>query len=586
MYDDPQKALQAMLAKFGHGVIREPQRAKGILLDYCPGQKSRVRLLTAVLENGMVRELADDGGKILTIMVPRLVERLHEDYGYDRKLSRWALEAWVQALRLLHGEDEDEDQQQFAELKQKAGALEAKGDFADAHQVWQSCTDPAHARECTLEAQRLELLAKARKELDSLLNARQWQQALAKIADMEKRSPSNPSLAQARKSTQAHLTRQPTSKPARGSGSYLPRVLVILLVMWLSTAGILWLGPKEKESHPPSPPPPDSTVEERSAGTEKAPETVSSPTPTMGRITVIPEPSDATVKIMNIVPKYHDGIELKPGRYRIRVEKTGYKPKDYWISLEPGEHRREAESLIPVSQAHKPGEVWTEPHTGMEFVWVPEGCFQMGCGSWTSDCYDNEKPVHEVCLDGFWMGKYEVTQAQWEKVMGNNPSGFKGPNNPVERVSWNDAQKFIKKLNSRSTASGLRLPTEAEWEYACRGGGRQEKYCGGNNVNSVAWYNGNSRNKTRPVGGRDANALDIFDMSGNVWEWVEDVYNSNAYSQPNRRNNPIVTGGGSFRVYRGGSWLDGPRCVRTANRDRFAPDYRYNNLGFRLLRTD
>jgi formylglycine-generating enzyme required for sulfatase activity len=239
-----------------------------------------------------------------------------------------------------------------------------------------------------------------------------------------------------------------------------------------------------------------------------------------------------------------------------------------------------------------PGDTWTEPHTGMEFVWVPGGCFEMGCGEWTDQCLDDEKPVHEVCVDGFWMGRYEVTQGQWQKVMGNNRSSFKkGDNYPVEMVSWNMTQDYIRRLDSQSPASGFRLPTEAEWEYACRGGGRKEKYCGGNDVNSVAWYSGNSSGTAHPVGRKQPNALGIYDMSGNVYEWVQDVWDENAYSLSGRRDNPLVSGGGSNRVLRGGSSLYTSRDVRAANRGRNYPSPLGNalgwgnSLGFRLLRT-
>ena len=229
----------------------------------------------------------------------------------------------------------------------------------------------------------------------------------------------------------------------------------------------------------------------------------------------------------------------------------------------------------------KAGDTWTDPVTGIEFVFVPDGCYQMGSSSGASD----EKPVHEVCVDGFWMGKYEVTQGQWEKVMGNNPSDFKkGDNYPVEQVSWDDAKGFIGKLNSLNNGQfKFRLPTEAEWEYACRSGGKPEKDAWGNDVDSIAWYGNNSGSSTHPVGTKAPNALGIYDMSGNVWEWCEDIYSENAYSK-HQRNNPIYTSGGSSRVLRGGSWIDSPRFVRCADRDWFDPGSRYGSLGFRLVR--
>jgi formylglycine-generating enzyme required for sulfatase activity len=127
-------------------------------------------------------------------------------------------------------------------------------------------------------------------------------------------------------------------------------------------------------------------------------------------------------------------------------------------------------------------------------------------------------------VDGFWIGKYEVTQIEWQRVMGNNLSDFKGDRNPVEEVSWNDAQEFIKRLNAKGNGM-FRLPTEAEWEYAARSGGKDEKYAGGDGVERVAWYRSNSRGKTHPVGTKAPNCLGLYDMSGNVWEWCQDWYN-------------------------------------------------------------
>ena len=224
-----------------------------------------------------------------------------------------------------------------------------------------------------------------------------------------------------------------------------------------------------------------------------------------------------------------------------------------------------------------------EPITGMEFVWVPGGCFEMGCGSWTDSCDGDEKPVHRVCVDGFWMGKYEVTQGQWKKVNGNNPSHFKkGDNYPVENVSWKDAQRFIKKLNSMSRGGKFRLPTEAEWEYACRSGGRPEKYCGGDDVDRLAWYDGNSGSHTHPVGTKSPNGLGIYDMSGNVWEWCADWYDKNYYKSSPRRN-PHGPKNGSYRVVRGGSWNDYSMNERSASRIWFRPGVQYDILGFRLI---
>jgi formylglycine-generating enzyme required for sulfatase activity len=183
------------------------------------------------------------------------------------------------------------------------------------------------------------------------------------------------------------------------------------------------------------------------------------------------------------------------------------------------------------------GQVWTDPTTGMAFVWVPGGDFEIGCGSWTSDCDDDEKPTARVTLDGFWIGKHEVTQAQWRAVMGENPSKFEGDDRSVERVSWEDAQRFIQRLNARGSHT-FALPSEAQWEYACRSGGKREKYSGGSDLDRVAWYGEDWSRGHHPVGGKAANGLGIHDMSGNVWEWVQDGYKG-GYRQLDGQRNPI-----------------------------------------------
>ncbi|MDR1896408.1 MAG: formylglycine-generating enzyme family protein [Prevotellaceae bacterium] len=206
-------------------------------------------------------------------------------------------------------------------------------------------------------------------------------------------------------------------------------------------------------------------------------------------------------------------------------------------------------------------------NTGIETVFVKGGSFTMGCTGEQDDCSDNEKPTHTVTVSDFYIGKYEVTQAQWTAVMANNPSQFKGDSLPVENGSWNDVQEFIRKLNAQ-TGKSYRLPTEAEWEYAARGGeqGANSKYSGSDNVDEVAWYGNNSGQKTHAVGAKQANKLGIYDMSGNVYEWCSDWYGNYA-----------------TRVIRGGSWLSVTQSVRVPFRLHYTPDYRYINLGFRLV---
>lgn len=225
---------------------------------------------------------------------------------------------------------------------------------------------------------------------------------------------------------------------------------------------------------------------------------------------------------------------------------------------------------------------YTDTLTQMEFVLVKGGCYMMGdtFGGGGKD----EKPVHEVCVGSFYMGKYVVTQEQWTKIMSSNPSKCAiSDNYPVERVSWNYAKEFIRKLNNK-TGSKYRLPTEAEWEYACRSGGKDEMYSGGSDVDKYAWYDENSGDKTHPAGQKQPNGLGLFDMSGNVWEWVEDVYAEDSYTK-HSKNNPIYTGAGINRVVRGGSWLDTQQNVRCSYRGSIAPDRGHSNIGFRLVFT-
>lgn len=213
-------------------------------------------------------------------------------------------------------------------------------------------------------------------------------------------------------------------------------------------------------------------------------------------------------------------------------------------------------------------------------VWVEGGTFRMGATSEQGSEISDEKPVHSVTLSGYYIGKTEVTQALWQAVMGSNPSYFEGDDLPVEQVSWDDCQEFIRKLNSL-TGQNFRLPTEAEWEFACRGGNnsRGYKYSGSNYIDNVAWYDGNSGDKTHPVATKSPNELGIYDMSGNVWEWCADRYGD--YSS-GRQTNPKGPYDGSNRVFRGGSWNYRARRCRSSNRIDGFPTFRYGYLGLRL----
>jgi formylglycine-generating enzyme required for sulfatase activity len=202
---------------------------------------------------------------------------------------------------------------------------------------------------------------------------------------------------------------------------------------------------------------------------------------------------------------------------------------------------------------------------------VDGGSFQMGADD--SDAFDDEKPVHREYVSTFRIGKTEVTQALWKAVMGSNPSRFEGDNLPVERVSWNDCKTFISKLNS-ITGENFRLPTEAEWEYAARGGNKSHgyKYSGSNSIGQVAWYTDNSGSTTHPVATKSPNELGIYDMTGNVWEWTSDLWCSNYNSSRT----------GSGRVFRGGGWGSNARICRVSFRCNDEPSDASSGLGFRL----
>jgi formylglycine-generating enzyme required for sulfatase activity len=229
-----------------------------------------------------------------------------------------------------------------------------------------------------------------------------------------------------------------------------------------------------------------------------------------------------------------------------------------------------------VHPAAMPGVV-VRNQLGMELVYMPAGSFMMGSEKGRS----NEKPVHRVMIrEGFYMGRYEVTQAQWQSVMDNNPSYFKGENNPVEQVSWDDAVAFINKLNEMNDGYKYRLPTEAEWEYACRAGTTGD-YAG--DLDEIAWYKDNSGKATHPVGQKQPNAFGLYDMHGNVWEWCQDYWHDNYNGAPTDGSVWSSGGNSSERVLRGGSWVIGGYDLRSAGRIKSAPAYPYIvTFGFRV----
>jgi formylglycine-generating enzyme required for sulfatase activity len=226
----------------------------------------------------------------------------------------------------------------------------------------------------------------------------------------------------------------------------------------------------------------------------------------------------------------------------------------------------------------------------MDLVLIPAGSFSMGSEKGEA----TEKPVHEVKIPKpFYMGKYEVTQEQWQAVMGNNPSHFKGPKNPVEFVSWDDCQAFLKKLNERVRRGKFTLPTEAEWEYACRAGSKTDFYFGDDDkqLDGYAWYQDNSEKKTHPVGEKRPNAWGLYDMHGNVWEWCEDAFHDGYEGAPDdgsawvRVNEEgLVEQLKGRRVIRGGCWEYRPLNCRSADRRYFqAPKAWADGIGLRVV---
>lgn len=232
-----------------------------------------------------------------------------------------------------------------------------------------------------------------------------------------------------------------------------------------------------------------------------------------------------------------------------------------------------AADRVDEQAARQPGSTFRDCATCPEMVVIPAGNSEIG------DAYSK----HAVTFSQpFAIGKFEVTQAQWGALMGEYPSQFGSCGNcPVENVSWNDTQEFIKKLNAR-TGRQYRLPSEAEWEAACRGG-ENHQYCGSDDVNSVAWYGENSNGSTHPVGQKQANAYGVYDMSGNVWEWVEDGWHKTYAGAP--VDGTAWQASDSSHVLRGGSWYFDPWIIDAADRNWNVPSFRYGTLGFRLART-
>ena len=307
-----------------------------------------------------------------------------------------------------------------------------------------------------------------------------------------------------------------------------------------------------------------------------------------GSLMVDYEPVDADVYLdNNLIGKSPNVFtNIAAGKHNIKISKAGYADYTGSVTIQDNQQASVSGSLtknsvVSSSPSSTSGTLVPITVNGVTFnmIKVDGGTFTMGATSEQKIPDNDEKPTHQVTLSSYYIGETEVTQALWKAVMGNNPSYFKGDNLPVEKVSWEDCQTFIGKLNDL-TGKSVRLPTEAEWEYAARGGKRSNhtQYSGGSMIDDVAWYYGNSGSNTHSVKTKKPNELGLYDMSGNVWEWCQDWYGN--YSG-NAQTNPKGPDSGSIRVLRGGGWNDCGTGCRSSYRSICSPGNR-GNVGFRL----
>ena len=331
------------------------------------------------------------------------------------------------------------------------------------------------------------------------------------------------------------------------------------------------------------------------------------PTPIYGMLDVNSNPMGANItingksygdtptSIENLLVGDYDVVLTKPGyasvSQRVTVSENASASVD--VKMQKGEMKNSqiGESALSVSAINLTPN-WSTSVTPSQravleklianMVKVQGGTFTMGATpEQGNDAASDEKPAHQVTLSDYYIGRYEVTQKEWQAVMGYNPSYNEGDNLPVEQVSWNDCQDFINKLN-QLTGLKFRLPSEAQWEYAARGGkhSRGFKYSGSDNIGDVAWYDENSGSTTPQVGTKQPNELGIYDMSGNVWEWCGDWYGS--YSSSDQVN-PTGPSSGSYRVLRGGGWGNNAGDCRVSYRFRYFPSLRHYSCGFRVV---
>ncbi|MGD9248136.1 MAG: SUMF1/EgtB/PvdO family nonheme iron enzyme, partial [Desulfobacteraceae bacterium] len=304
-----------------------------------------------------------------------------------------------------------------------------------------------------------------------------------------------------------------------------------------------------------------------------------------GRLELKSSPEGAQVSIDNTIRGNTPIIieNLPAGNQKVIINKKGYEKKTLQVSIKAGEYKTLDVQLKPVVKPGPKKKISND--IGMEFVYIQPGTFKMGSPSAEQGRYKDEHQHRVTLTRGYYIQTTEVTQHQWEAVMGNNPSSFRnacGKDCPVERVSWHDAQAFIRKLNQMEGTTQYRLPTEAQWEYACRAGSTSRFSFGNSDglLDFFGWYKTNSV-MTHAVGQKPANPWGLYDMHGNVWEWCQDWYGDYPSGS---KTDPIGPRSGDYRVRRGGSWRSNATNCRSAHRYSFTPDSRYDNTGFRLAR--
>ena len=320
-----------------------------------------------------------------------------------------------------------------------------------------------------------------------------------------------------------------------------------------------------------------------------------SPTPILGEVDINSAPAMADIYIdgkkVGQTPQLIGKLLI--GQHQVRISRQGYRDFSSTITVKEGETstlsatledlqtQQAAANTTPTSTSSDEGRMtFTVGKASFTMIRVDGGTFSMGATSEQGeDAYEDESPAHQVTLSSFYIGETEVSQALWDAVMDKNYSTNRNPSNPVTMVSWQDCQVFVNKLNQR-TGQKFRLPTEAEWEFAARGGNKSQgyKYSGSNNVAEVAWC-GNNRGDSHSIKSKKANELGLYDMSGNVWEWVQDKWGDYPSSA---QTNPTGASSGYSRVFRGGSYFQFEEYCRVSKRYYDAPDSRYAYLGFRL----